>query len=78
MNEPQRNILSLKDGTLLLGSEIKEWISYNIENHTSHYSNAMHMQKYLNIVDDKKYCICKGNYQESERWFHVYKKEEIK
>lgn len=66
-----RNILSLKHGTPLSGKEIKAWIQYHIKNNTSYYREAIHMEKYLNIDDNKTYSIYKGNYQESERWYHV-------
>lgn len=68
------NILSYKPGTVLLGREIRTWIRYQISHQTSHYKEAVQMQKYLNIQDNKEYIVSKGDYQASERSFHVIRK----
>lgn len=65
-----KNILSYKSGTLFSGKEIKEWIRYQIENETSHYKEAVDMQRY-DVLDEARYYIDKGNYQASERHFLI-------
>lgn len=65
------NILSYKLGTSLLGKGIKDWIRYQISHQTSHYKEAVQMQKYLNIQDNEKYIVSKGDYQANEQSFHV-------
>ena len=65
-----KNILSYKSGTLFSGKEIKEWIRYQIENETSHYKEAVDMQRY-DVLDEARYYIYKGNYQASARHFLI-------
>ena len=60
-----KNILSYKLGTIFSGREIKEWIKYHIENQTSKTNIAKRMMKYLNIADNEKYYLSKGNYLSS-------------
>ena len=51
-----RNILSLKPGTPILGSEIREWCEYNISKNTSHAKIAKRISdKFSNIQDDLYY-----------------------
>ncbi|MNV44000.1 hypothetical protein D3C71_1357400 [compost metagenome] len=52
-----KNILSFKEGTPILGSEIKEWIVFNTTNKTSHSKTAKGLLKYLSISDSKLYKI---------------------
>ena len=53
-----RNILSLKPGTPILGSEIIDWCEYNIENNTSRAKVAKHLKnKFPNIQKDVYYSI---------------------
>lgn len=65
-----KNILSYKSGTLFYGKEIKEWIRYQIENETSHYKEAVNMQR-CDVLDEARYYIDKGNYQASARHFLI-------
>lgn len=65
-----KNILSYKSGTLFYGKEIKEWIRYQIENETSHYKEAVDMQR-CDVLDEAWYYIDKGNYQASARHFLI-------
>lgn len=60
-----KNILSYKLGTIFSGKEIKEWIKYHTENQTSKTDVAKKMVKYLDIADDEKYFLYKGNYRSS-------------
>lgn len=63
-----KNILSYPVGTVFLGAEIKEWISYHLEHETSHTKEAKHMKKYLSVADDEEYVFTKGTYMSSTSW----------
>ncbi|MNB84572.1 hypothetical protein D3C81_804340 [compost metagenome] len=52
-----KNILSFKEGTPILGKEVKEWILFNTNNKTSHSKVARGFLKYLNISDSKFYKV---------------------
>lgn len=57
-----KNILSYKENTPILGKDIKDWIVYNIENKTSHYSEAKYMARYLSTIADNEYYIIQLSY----------------
>ena len=63
--QDMKNILSYPIGTLFLGREIKEWISYNLKNKTSHTKQARYLRKYLNVHDDENYMFERGEYVSS-------------
>lgn len=65
-----RNILSLTHGEWLSGREIKDWISYQIENETSHMKEAEKMHSYLtSLQDDRFYSVHRGDYQSVKERF---------
>ena len=65
-----RNILSLTHGEWLSGREIKDWITFQIENKTSHMKEATKMRPYLDTLqDDRLYSVHRGNYQSAKERF---------
>ena len=52
-----KNILSYQPMSTFSGKEIKDWISFNLKNNTSHTKQAKMMEKFLNLRDDKIYHI---------------------
>ena len=50
-----KNILSYQQ--LLLGKEIKEWVSFHTANETEYTSIAARLKRYDNIADDGLYRI---------------------
>ena len=65
-----RNILSLTHGEWLSGREIKDWITFQIENKTSHMKEATKMRLYLDTLqDDRLYSVFRGDYQSSKDRF---------
>ena len=64
-----KNILSYLPETQFSGKEIKEWINYQIVNSTSHLKQALWMQRFLNIKDERKYVI---RIENNQNWSHPY------
>lgn len=60
-----KNILSYPIGTVFSGKTIKEWITYNLENETSHTKQAKQMKRFLNIDDDGDYMYVREAYPSS-------------
>lgn len=60
-----KNILSYPVGTVFSGKIIKEWITYNLGNETSHTKQAKQMKRFLNIDDDGDYMYVREVYPSS-------------
>ena len=56
-----KDILSYISNKKIKGSEIKEWIKFNIDNQTEYMEEAKEIIKYFNISDDNYYFISKWN-----------------
>lgn len=71
-----RNILSLTHGEWLTGKEIKEWITFQIENETSHFKEAEKMRSYLTTLqDDRLYSVHRGDYQSARERFVAVRRD---
>ena len=53
-----RNILSLKPGTPILGSEIREWCEYHSSKSTSHSKIAKYLREKFPDIQDRVYYEC--------------------
>lgn len=61
-----KNILSFDHNAIFSGQEIIDWITYQIDNNTSHKKDAENIKKYLNVNPNERYRISRGIYQASE------------
>lgn len=59
-----RNILSYEENIHFTGKEIKDWIVFQIANQTSHLNQALYMQRFMKVKDDRKYIIRIQNHYE--------------
>lgn len=62
------DILSLQEGTPISGKVLREWIQYQIDNHTSKEILARNMARYFSMDDESYYILIHDHYQSCITW----------